>query len=86
MSFEGQDSPACHRIRCTVNRIQDGMSTSTKLTELSERQLYALRRRRAAGVHDPELTLRGALFHDLRRCSSERCRCRSGSCTAPTPT
>ncbi len=60
------------------------MSTSTtKLSELSERQLLALRRRLASGVHDPTLTLRGALHHDLRRCSSENCRCRSGELHGP---
>ena len=56
---------------------------STNLSELTERQLYALRRRLAAGVHDPALTLRGALVQDLRRCSSERCRCRSGELHGP---
>ena len=59
------------------------MSTGTKLSELSERQLLALRRRLASGVHDPALTLRGALQHDLRRCSSENCRCRSGELHGP---
>ena len=59
------------------------MSTDTKLSELSERQLFALRRRLASGVHDPALTLRGALHHDLRRCSSENCRCRSGELHGP---
>ena len=43
---------------------------ATKLSELSELQLLSLRRRLASGVHDPVLTLRGALHHDLRR----RCR------------
>ena len=59
------------------------MSTGTELSELSERQLFALRRRLASGVHDPALTLRGALHHDLRRCSSENCRCRSGELHGP---
>ena len=59
------------------------MSTGIKLSELSERQLFALRRRLASGVHDPALTLRGALHHDLRRCSSETCRCRSGELHGP---
>ena len=35
------------------------MSTDTKLSGLSERQLFALRRRLASGVHDPALSLRG---------------------------
>ncbi len=39
---------------------------------LTERQLYALRKRLAAGVDDPELTLRGSLVSDTRRYSSER--------------
>jgi hypothetical protein len=54
-----------------------------KLSELTERQLYALRRRLAAGVPDPALTLRGALVSDMRRCSSPRCRCRSGELHGP---
>jgi hypothetical protein len=58
-------------------------STGTKLSEFSEQQLLALRRRLAAGVGDPALTLRGALHHDLRRCSSENCRCRSGELHGP---
>jgi len=53
------------------------------LSQLTERQLYALRKRLAAGVHDPALTLRGALHSDLRQCSNERCRCRSGELHGP---
>lgn len=56
---------------------------SNKLGEHTERQLYALRKRLAAGVHDPALTLRGALVSDMRRCSGERCRCRSGELHGP---
>ncbi len=56
---------------------------SEKLGELTERQLYALRKRLAAGVADPALTLRGALVSDMRRCSSERCRCRRGQLHGP---
>jgi Family of unknown function (DUF6788) len=56
---------------------------STNLSELTERQLYALRKRLAAGVHDPALTLRGALHSDLRQCSNERCRCRQGELHGP---
>jgi hypothetical protein len=56
---------------------------SGDLHQLTERQLYALRRRLAVGVHDPQLTLRGALHQDMRRCSSERCRCRSGELHGP---
>ena len=55
----------------------------TSLSELTARQLYALRKRLAAGVHDPALTLRGALTRDMRRCSNERCRCRSGELHGP---
>ncbi len=53
------------------------------LSELTERQLYALRKRLAAGVADPALTLRGALVSDMRRCSGERCRCRRGQLHGP---
>jgi hypothetical protein len=56
---------------------------SGELSQLSERQLYALRKRLAAGVHDPALTLRGALHQDMRRCSSVSCRCRQGELHGP---
>jgi hypothetical protein len=56
---------------------------SRNLSELTERELYALRTRLAAGVHDSALTLRGALHSDLRQCSSERCRCRQGELHGP---
>jgi hypothetical protein len=56
---------------------------SEKLSGLTERRLYALRRRLAAGVQDPALTLRGVLVSDMRRCSGERCRCRSGELHGP---
>ena len=56
---------------------------SKDLSRLTERQLYALRKRLATGVHDPALTLRGALHSDLRQCSSERCRCRQGELHGP---
>jgi len=56
---------------------------SKDLSQLTERQLYALRKRLAAGVHDPALTLRGALHADLRQCSNERCRCRQGEPHGP---
>jgi hypothetical protein len=56
---------------------------SIELGELTERQLYALGRRLAAGVQDPALTLRGALVWDMRRCSSEGCRCRRGELHGP---
>ena len=53
------------------------------LQQLSDRQLYALRTRLAAGVHDPARTLRGALHQDMRRCSNGRCRCREGELHGP---
>ena len=56
---------------------------SEKLSGLTERQLYALRRRLAAGVEDPAMTLRGALVSDMRRCSGEGCRCRRGELHGP---
>lgn len=54
-----------------------------KLAGLTERQLYALRKRLAAGVGDPALTLRGTLVLDMRRCSGEHCRCRRGQLHGP---
>jgi len=57
--------------------------TEEELSGLSERQLYALRKRLAAGVEDPALTLRGALVSDMRRCSGEGCRCRRGELHGP---
>jgi hypothetical protein len=56
---------------------------SKDLSQFTERQLYALRKRLAAGVHDPALTLRGAVHSDLRQCSNLRCRCRSGELHGP---
>ena len=56
---------------------------SKDLSQLTERQLYGLRKRLAAGVHDPALSLRGALVSDLRQCSNERCRCRQGEPHGP---
>jgi hypothetical protein len=56
---------------------------SKTLGELTERQLYALRKRLAAGVADPVVTLRGTLVSDMRRCSGERCRCRRGELHGP---
>jgi hypothetical protein len=56
---------------------------SEDLQQLTERQLYALRGRLAVGVHDPQLTLRGALHQDMRRCSNRRCRCQSGELHGP---
>ena len=56
---------------------------SRDLSQLTERQLYALRKRLAAGVHDPALTLRGAVHSDLRQCSKAGCRCRQGELHGP---
>jgi hypothetical protein len=56
---------------------------SRDLSRLTDRQLFALRERLAAGVHDPALTLRGALHSDVRQCSNERCRCRQGEPHGP---
>lgn len=57
--------------------------SSSKFSELSVRQLLARRRRLAAGLSEPERTLRGALLREGRRCSSEGCRCRSGELHGP---
>jgi hypothetical protein len=56
---------------------------SSGLSELSVRQLLARRRRLAAGFSEPELTLRGVLLSEGRRCSSEGCRCRRGDLHGP---
>jgi hypothetical protein len=56
---------------------------SEPLSEMSDRRLLALRRRLAAGVEDPALTLRGTLVSDMRRCSGEGCRCRRGELHGP---
>jgi len=50
---------------------------------LSVGQLRARRRRLAARVSDPELTLRGVLLREGRRCSSAGCRCRRGELHGP---
>jgi hypothetical protein len=44
---------------------------SSQISELSVRQLVARRRRLAAGLSEPERTLRGVLLSEGRRCSSE---------------
>jgi hypothetical protein len=56
---------------------------SSRLSELSVRQLLARRRRLAAGLSEPERTLRGVLLSEGRRCSSAGCRCRSGELHGP---
>jgi hypothetical protein len=57
--------------------------SGSELSELNVRQLRARRRRLAGGLSDPERTLRGALLHEERRCSSEGCRCRRGELHGP---
>jgi hypothetical protein len=56
---------------------------SSELSELSVRRLLARRRRLAAGLSEPERTLRGVLLSEGRRCSSEGCRCRRGELHGP---
>lgn len=57
--------------------------SASEISELSVRQLLARRRRLAAGVADPERTLRGVLLAEGRRCSSAGCRCRRGELHGP---
>src|SRR6516164_5341302 len=57
--------------------------SSLQLSELSVRRLLARRRRLAAGLSEPERTLRGVLLSEGRRCSSEGCRCRRGELHGP---
>jgi hypothetical protein len=57
--------------------------SSSGISELSVRQLLARRRRLAAGLSEPERTLRGVLLQEGRRCSSEGCRCRRGELHGP---
>jgi hypothetical protein len=59
------------------------LMSGSELSELSVRQLRARRRRLAAGLSDPERTLRGVVLHEGRRCSSEGCRCRRGELHGP---
>jgi hypothetical protein len=56
---------------------------TSELSELSVRQLLTRRRRLAAGLSEPERTLRGVLLSEGRRCSSEGCRCRRGELHGP---
>ena len=53
------------------------------MSALSVRQLRARRRRLAARVSDLEVTLRGVLLREGRRCSSAGCRCRRGELHGP---
>jgi hypothetical protein len=56
---------------------------SSQIGDLSVRQLLARRQRLAAGLSEPERTLRGVLLSEGRRCSSEGCRCRRGELHGP---
>ncbi len=56
---------------------------SSQISDLVVRQLLARRRRLAAGLSEPERTLRGVLLSEGRRCSSEGCRCRRGELHGP---
>jgi hypothetical protein len=56
---------------------------SSQISDLTVRQLLARRRRLAAGLSEPERTLRGVLLEEGRRCSSEGCRCRRGELHGP---
>src|SRR5437868_15501125 len=56
---------------------------SSQISDLSVCQLLARRRRLAAGLSEPERTLRGVLLSEGRRCSSEGCRCRRGELHGP---
>ncbi|HXZ84078.1 MAG TPA: DUF6788 family protein [Myxococcota bacterium] len=56
---------------------------TSRVTELSVRQLLARRRRLSGGLSDAERTLRGVLLSEGRRCSSEGCRCRRGELHGP---
>ena len=57
--------------------------SSLQVSDVSVRQLMARRRRLAAGLSEPERTLRGVLLSEGRRCSSEGCRCRRGELHGP---
>jgi hypothetical protein len=54
-----------------------------ELSDLSVSQLRARRRRLVGAVSNPARTLRGALLHESRSCSSEGCRCRRGELHGP---
>ncbi|MGA2166167.1 MAG: DUF6788 family protein [Solirubrobacteraceae bacterium] len=59
------------------------LMTGVELTELTVAQLRARGQRLAAGLSDPERTLRGALLREGRRCSSRGCRCQRGELHGP---
>lgn len=59
------------------------MSYKNKLHTLSVRQLRARRARLARTVPDVEVTLRGAVQRQMRRCGKAGCRCTEGELHGP---
>lgn len=57
--------------------------SEASLSELSVSQLWARRRRLARAVGDPQVTLRGTLRRQGRRCGRESCRCARGDLHGP---
>lgn len=55
----------------------------TDLSSLTVRQLQARRRRLARRLGDPEMTLRGILISQGRRCGKPGCRCAEGELHGP---
>jgi hypothetical protein len=59
------------------------MANNPDLTSLTVRQLRARRRRLARRMGDPEMTLRGSLISQGRRCGKPGCRCAEGELHGP---
>ncbi len=59
------------------------MANNPDLTSLTVRQLRARRRRLADRLGDPEMTLRGSLISQGRRCGKPGCRCAEGELHGP---
>jgi hypothetical protein len=59
------------------------MPEEIDLASLSVRQLLARRRRLAKRLGDPEMTLRGSVISQHRRCSKPGCRCAQGELHGP---
>jgi hypothetical protein len=55
----------------------------TDLSSLTARQLRARRRRLAHRLGDPEMTLRGTVISQGRRCGKSGCRCAEGEPHGP---
>src|ERR1700689_2275440 len=55
----------------------------TDLASLTVRQLRARRRRLAQRLGDPEMTLRGSLISQGRRCGKPACHCAEGELHGP---